>query len=105
VTYISVEKARSGGGSGRTGKVTFAAIEPLMAKHCVSCHAARPSNTAFGAAPLGLVFDSYEHVRMLAPRIKKVAVDAEIMPLGNATGMTSDEREQLGRWIAQGTPR
>jgi uncharacterized membrane protein len=24
------------------------------------------------------------------------------MPLGNSTGMTQDERDQLGRWIADG---
>ena len=31
-------------------------------------------------------------------------IEAEIMPLGNVTGMTRAERDTLGRWIAQGTP-
>ena len=34
--------------------------------------------------------------------IEEQAVETEAMPLGNATGMTDDERELLGRWIAQG---
>jgi uncharacterized membrane protein len=34
-----------------------------------------------------------------------VAVDAQIMPLGNTTGMTPAERAKLGEWIAQGTPQ
>ena len=55
--------------------------------------------------PLGVVLDSYDHVSALAPRIRKVAVDAEIMPLGNTTGMTRAERRKLGDWIAAGTPR
>jgi uncharacterized membrane protein len=41
----------------------------------------------------------------MAPRIKRVAVDAEIMPLGNVTGMTTAERQKLGAWIAAGTPK
>ena len=37
-------------------------------------------------------------------RIKAVAVDSTAMPLGNATGMTPEERTILGRWIAEGAP-
>ena len=107
VTYVSVEKAgqAAAGIGARADSVTFAEIQPLLARHCVSCHDEHPINPAFTAPPLGVVLDSYEHVSALAPRIKKVVVDAEIMPLGNQTGMTKAEREQLGRWIAQGTPR
>jgi len=31
-----------------------------------------------------------------------VAVDSQLMPLGNATGMTPAEREELGSWIRSG---
>ncbi len=31
-----------------------------------------------------------------------MAVDSEVMPLGNMTGMTKAERAKLGEWIAQG---
>jgi uncharacterized membrane protein len=104
VTYVSLEKAGHGAGS-NTGATTFADIQPLLARHCAGCHAAHPTNPAFAVPPLGVVLDSYAHVRTLAPRIKRVAVDAEIMPLGNTTGMTKAERERLGQWIAQGTPQ
>lgn len=104
VTYVAMDKA------GATvavpaGQVTWSEVQPLLAKHCASCHAARPSNPAFASPPLGVVLDSYEHASALAPRIRKMAVDAEVMPLGNATGMTKQERQTLGAWIAQGTPR
>ena len=56
------------------------------------------------APPLGVMLDSHAHARMFAARVKKVAVDAEIMPLGNTTGMTRAEREVLGRWIEAGAP-
>ena len=37
-----------------------------------------------------------------AARIKVVAVDTHVMPLGNATHMTDAERALLGAWIAAG---
>jgi hypothetical protein len=38
------------------------------------------------------VLDTRAHVAALAPRIRKSAVDTEVMPLGNPTGMTKAER-------------
>ena len=105
VTYVSLEKAGGDGPGTAAGAVTFADIEPILGKHCAACHATHPTNPAFSSPPLGVVLDSYEHVRALAPRIKLVAVNAQIMPLGNTTGMTEAERQELGQWIAQGAPR
>jgi uncharacterized membrane protein len=34
-----------------------------------------------------------------------MAVDTQVMPLGNPTGMTPAERQLLGAWIAAGSPR
>jgi len=80
-------------------------IRPILATHCAACHSEHATNIAFTAPPLGVELDSYDHVRALSPRIQKVAVDSEIMPLGNTTGMTRAERQKLGAWIAAGTPR
>jgi uncharacterized membrane protein len=104
VTYVSAEKSMSAA-EWTGGGVAYADVAPIMAQHCSSCHAARPVNAAFAAPPLGVILDDYDHVSALAPRIKKVAVDAEIMPLGNVTGMTKAERDKLGQWISEGTPR
>src|SRR4051794_21316638 len=61
VTYVTLEK---GGGVGpQAGAVTYAQIRPLLATHCAGCHSPHPTNPAFAAPPLGLAFDSYEHVR------------------------------------------
>lgn len=105
VTYVSLEKSSTASTQMTTGEVTYAEIDPILTKHCISCHGARPTNPAFASPPLGVVLDSYEHVSAMAPRIKRVAVDAEIMPLGNVTGMTTAERQKLGAWIAAGTPK
>jgi uncharacterized membrane protein len=108
VTYVSMEKGdvtAGESGAGAAQSLTFADIQPILATHCAACHSVRPTNAAFKAPPLGVVLDSYDHVSTLSPRIRKVAVDSQIMPLGNATGMTSAERQKLGDWIAAGTPR
>ncbi|WP_353228518.1 urate hydroxylase PuuD [Novosphingobium sp.] len=102
VAYVALEKgAPAAAGPART---TYADVQPIFARHCSGCHAAHPTNPAFTEPPLGVLLDSHAHASAVAPRIQKVAVEAEIMPLGNTTGMTRAERDTLGRWIAQGTP-
>lgn len=102
VTYVSLEK---GAEAKAAAPVTaYAEVAPILAKHCTGCHSARPTNAAFTAPPLGVMLDSHDHASAAAQRIKKVTVDAEIMPLGNTTGMTLAERQTLGAWIAQGAP-
>ena len=103
VTYVTLEKGRAPAGPAE--HVTFAQIQPLLATHCAGCHSPHPANPAFAAPPLGLVLDNYEHVSAASARIKARAVDSETMPLGNATHMTRAERDRLGAWIAEGSPR
>lgn len=95
VSYVAWEK---GGGGAIAPGGTYAEIAPILATHCASCHNVSPP-------PRGVALDSYTHVRAQAARIKAVAVDAEVMPLGNRTRMTRDERDRLGAWIAAGAPR
>ncbi|MEP7005314.1 MAG: urate hydroxylase PuuD [Sphingomonas bacterium] len=105
VTCVSMEKRGSAPASTAEQNPAFADIQPILATHCAACHSLHPTNAAFTSPPLGVLLDSYEHVRAASPRIKAVAVDAEIMPLGNTTVMTKAERQKLGAWIAAGTPR
>ncbi|MFM9937674.1 MAG: urate hydroxylase PuuD [Novosphingobium sp.] len=107
VTYVSAEKATLPAkvASTAAGPANWASVQPIFARHCVACHAEKPTSDMVTAPPLGVMLDSYEHARQFAPRVQKVAVDAEIMPLGNTTGMTRAERDALGRWITAGTPQ
>ena len=58
----------------------------------------------FVEAPKGLKLDTPHDIQAAAERIKMQAVDRQVMPLGNATKMTPEERALLGRWIAAGAP-
>ncbi len=106
VTYVSVEKATlpARAASKAAGAADWASVQPIFAKHCVACHAEKPTSDIVTAPPLGVMLETYAHARQFAPRVQKMAVDAEIMPLGNTTGMTRAERDALGRWIAAGAP-
>jgi uncharacterized membrane protein len=96
VTYVALEK--KGGSSPSKERLTYAGVEPIFAAHCAGCHNVE-------APPLGVKLDSWEHASAASARIKRVAVDSQVMPLGNPTGMTQAERRKLGDWIAAGSPR
>jgi uncharacterized membrane protein len=95
VTYVTLEKK---GATGPARNLTYTQIEPILATHCAGCHNVSPP-------PLGVALTDWEHVRAASARIKAVAVDSQVMPLGNPTGMTPVERQKLGAWIAAGSPR
>ena len=48
------------------------------------------------------MFDSIEQMQLHKDGIYLQSVASHIMPLGNMTGMTQDERDLVGLWIAQG---
>ena len=77
------------------------AVQAIVSHHCIQCHSARPSHPAFAAAPNGVIFDSLAAVRLRAPQVYEQAVKTELMPLGNQTGMTEEERRVLAAWLAQ----
>lgn len=73
----------------------------IVKQHCVSCHAADPSNPAFKTAPAGVVLNSLASIRQHRANIISQAVMSQAMPLGNATKMTPEERSALGQWLQQ----
>ena len=74
----------------------------IVAKHCVSCHAKKPSREDFEEAPKGVMLETPAQIRQWAVKIRKQTVDTKVMPLGNESKMTMAERAILGRWIAAG---
>ncbi len=81
---------------------TFSQVNQIIQERCSTCHAAKPSSPMFSAAPAGVMLDTAEQIRLLAPRIQAQAVATQTMPLGNLTQMTQAERDLIGAWISQG---
>jgi uncharacterized membrane protein len=84
--------------------VEFDAVYNVIQQRCTSCHSATPTSPAFSTAPGGVIMDEPSQIKQLASRIHAQAVASNIMPLGNITNMTQDERNLLGNWIAAGAP-
>ena len=81
--------------------VTDKQVSQIIEQRCNSCHSEKPSDAVFTIAPTGLVFSNIATIKQWAPRIKARVIDAKDMPFMNKTGMTSQERGQLARWLAK----
>jgi uncharacterized membrane protein len=73
-------------------------VRAIVAERCSSCHSSAPSHPAFPAPPLGIVFDTDEQILADADRIYLQTVVARVMPIGNLTGMTEEERQLVADW-------
>jgi uncharacterized membrane protein len=82
--------------------VSFTQAAQVVEARCAPCHSLHPTQPGFSSPPANVVLDTPEQIHALAAQIKAVAVESTFMPLGNATHMTPDERDLLGKWIAQG---
>jgi uncharacterized membrane protein len=82
--------------------VSFTDARRIIDRRCAACHSAAPSDVSFGVAPGGVRFDTPEQILAHLARIRERAVLTRTMPPGNKTNITDEEREMLGRWIAQG---
>jgi uncharacterized membrane protein len=72
---------------------SFAQVQAVMTARCVPCHSG-------ASAPLGIRFETRQEIKAHADDIERQAVQTKAMPPGNATGITDQERELLGAWVA-----
>jgi uncharacterized membrane protein len=72
---------------------SFAQVQAVMTARCVPCHSG-------ASAPLGIHFETREEIEARADDIERQAVQTKTMPPGNVTGITDQERQLLGAWVA-----
>lgn len=82
--------------------VSFKRVQEIIANRCVPCHSEHPSDDVFTAPPVGLRLDSARQVQIMAPAIRRRAVEQQNMPWNNKTKITDGERGELKRWIDDG---
>ncbi|MGH7006066.1 MAG: urate hydroxylase PuuD, partial [Alphaproteobacteria bacterium] len=85
--------------------VAMEEIKAVIGRRCVSCHAAKPTQEGFQTAPKGLRLDSERLIRANAAFIHQQTVTQKIMPPGNITEMTDEERALMRRWFQSGSYR
>jgi len=80
--------------STQTGTVPFAQVQSVIEERCTACHSG-------ASAPLGIRLETEAEIIARADDIERQAVQTRAMPPANSTGMTEDERELLGAWLAR----
>jgi uncharacterized membrane protein len=78
--------------------ITFSDVRSVVHERCTNCHSSAPTHPAFPAAPAGVMFDSDEQIRSEATRIHQQAVVTRVMPIGNLTNISEDERALIDSW-------
>jgi uncharacterized membrane protein len=71
----------------------------LVRKHCVMCHAIKPTHESFQEAPKNISLETIADIRKHAATISAQTVQTKAMPLANQTGMTDEERATLAQWL------
>ena len=83
-------------------EISFHEINNIIKYRCAVCHANKPTFEGFEDPPLGIIFDTPEDIVKNINKIKAQAIDSDIMPPGNLTGMTKAERNKIKLWIDLG---
>jgi uncharacterized membrane protein len=81
-------------------EVTDTQIMAIMQKHCVMCHAKKPSHPSFDVPPKDVSLETIEEVKAWAVKIVEQVVLDRNMPVGTDSEMTEEERLALAQWAA-----
>ena len=84
--------------------VDGAEVLHIVHTHCTTCHARDPASQVFRTPPANLVLETLDDVLRYAPLVEQNAVKTHVMPLGNLSGMSEEERRLLGAWLAPHLP-
>ena len=77
-------------------------VRPVIQARCVPCHAARPTQAGFAAPPKGVILETPEQIRARAATIDLQTWVSKVMPPGNLTHITDEERRLIARWFKSG---
>ena len=83
-------------------KISFIEINHIIKIRCAVCHASNPTFEDVEWAPMGIIYDTPEDILNNIKKIKAQVIDSEIMPPGNITNITVEERRKISLWIQQG---
>jgi uncharacterized membrane protein len=86
------------------GPVTLNRVRTIVGQRCVACHSQSPTFTGITQPPAGVILTSPAGIIQNAQRIYQQVVVTRIMPLGNATQITDEERAVIAAWVTAGAP-
>ena len=94
--------ARSATSASEAGPVQFVKVQAIINQRCAGCHSDKPTQPGFATAPAGILLQTPELIHRNAEKVYRQAVQLKVMPLGNLTNITDDERATIGAWYEAG---
>jgi len=86
------------------GPVTFDRVRSIVGQRCITCHSPVPTFPGITQPPAGVMLNNPGAIAQNAQRIYQQVVVTRIMPLGNVTKITDQERAVVAAWIKAGAP-
>ncbi len=102
---VAVALAPQSSTASATGAADFDAVRSVVQQRCTACHAAAPTYPGFQAAPGGVLLETDQQIVAEALRIHQQTVVTRVMPIGNLTGITEEERSLIDQWYLAGVTR
>ena len=84
------------------GVVNFERVRAIMGERCIGCHSPTPTFAGLAQPPAGVLLHTPDNILRNAQRAYQQVVVTRMMPLGNLTQMTEQERAVIAAWIAAG---
>lgn len=83
-------------------EVSFAEVNMIIQKRCITCHSSKPTDDVYTAPPNGIMYDTPEEILKKKDMIMQRVVITKTMPQNNKTNITQKERDLIRCWIEQG---
>jgi uncharacterized membrane protein len=84
------------------GAVTFNRVRAIVGQRCIACHSPQPTFPGVTQPPAGVLLHTPADLVLNAPRLYQQVIVTRIMPLGNVTQITEQERAVLAAWVQAG---
>jgi uncharacterized membrane protein len=84
------------------GPVTFERVRAIVGERCINCHSPTPSFPGLAQPPAGVVLHTPDGILKNAQRIYQQTAVTRMMPLGNVTQMSDQERAVIAAWVGAG---
>lgn len=82
------------------GGSEFAKVQAVVTARCYQCHSAHP--TLMPSPAKGVLLDTPDQLSAHAQLVYQQVVQQKLMPLGNVTNITDDERAIIAKWFEGG---
>ena len=71
----------------------------IVQTRCAVCHSANPTMEGFASPPAGVMLETVAQMTAMKDKMFTQAIADDIMPPGNLTEITDNERARLGEWL------